>query len=161
MYVESSTLAAAPVSAQNPLRGFSRVSRPPIVRTIRHPPLIVPSAIAEYDANSTQFGTSNFAMYFDAISTPVIMPAVFCASFDPCAKLNAAAESNCSLRKYLSIRDGVELRNSQYTRIISTYADTMPISGAPMIIFNVNGHSPVGPVLIASQLCEKPRNRPT
>ena len=51
-------LSAAPVSAQNPLRGFSRVSRPPMVRTILQPPLIVPSAIAEYEAINTQLGTS-------------------------------------------------------------------------------------------------------
>ena len=37
----------------------------------------------------------------------------------------------------------------------------MPISGAPTIIFSVNGHSPVGPTLSASKLWPKPRNRPT
>ena len=42
-----------------------------------------------------------------------MMPAVFCASLEPCARLNAAAETNWSLRKYLSILDGVEFRNSQ------------------------------------------------
>src|SRR5207248_2100668 len=52
--VERNTAKAAPVSAQNPLRGFSLVSRAPIVRTIRHPPLNVPNAIAEYEAISTQ-----------------------------------------------------------------------------------------------------------
>ena len=30
-----------------------------------------------------------------------------------------------------------------------------------MIIFNVNGHSPVDPTLSASKLCPKPRSRPT
>jgi len=37
---------AAPVSAQKPLRGLRRVSRPPIVRTMRHPPLSVPRPMA-------------------------------------------------------------------------------------------------------------------
>ena len=53
------TVTAAPVSAQNPLRGFSRVRRPPMVRTIRHPPLMVPRAIAEYAAINTQAGIVN------------------------------------------------------------------------------------------------------
>src|SRR4051794_9531271 len=89
IYVDSSTLAAAPVSAQKPLLGLSRVRRPPIVRTIRHPPLMVPNAIAEYEASSTQVGMSELLTNFDASSTPVMMPAVFCASFDPCARLKA------------------------------------------------------------------------
>ena len=42
-----------------------------------------------------------------------MIPMVFCASLEPCDRLKAAAESNWSLRKYLSIFDGVELRNSQ------------------------------------------------
>src|SRR5439155_1987407 len=42
-YVEIRTATAAPVSAQNPLRGFRRVRRPPMVRTIRQPPLMVPN----------------------------------------------------------------------------------------------------------------------
>ena len=78
------------------------------------------------------------------------MPAVFCASFEPCERLNAAAERSCSLRKYLSILEGVELRNIQCTITISEYADAMPISGAPTIIFSVNGHSPVGTRISAS-----------
>src|SRR5512143_1012622 len=105
---QNSTENAAPVSAQKPLRGLSRVSRPPMVRTMRQPPLSVPSAIAEYDAISTQYGTWNSWMNLPVNSTPVMMPAVFCASFEPCERLNAAAESNCSLRKYLSMRDGLD-----------------------------------------------------
>ena len=45
---------APPVSAQNPPKGRSLVIRVPIVFTIRQPPAAVPSAIAEYAANSTQ-----------------------------------------------------------------------------------------------------------
>src|ERR1041384_6334842 len=84
--VEISPDAAAPVSAQKPLRGLSRVRRPPMVRTMRHPPLSVPSAIAEYDAISTHVGTSKARRYLEVYSTPVMMPAVFCASFEPCER---------------------------------------------------------------------------
>jgi SRSO17 transposase len=44
-----------------------------------------------------------------------MIPIVFCPSLEPCARVNAAAESNWSLRKYLSIFDGVEWRNSDYS----------------------------------------------
>src|SRR5262252_6811831 len=100
-------------------------------------------------------------MYFDVNNTPVITPAVFCASFEPWERLNAAAESNCSLRKYLSMRDGLDLRNSQYTAIIRKKADIMPMSGAPTIIFKVNPHSPPGPRFRASKLWLAPRRYPT
>src|SRR5215208_3995518 len=86
-----------------------------------------------------------------------MMPAVFCASFEPCVKLNAAADRSWSLRKYLSMRDGLEFRNSQYTTIIRMYDVIMPMSGAPTIIFRVNGHSPVGPRLRASKVWLTPR----
>src|SRR3954447_701751 len=45
---------AAPVSAQNPLRGFNRVRRDPIVLTMRQPPLSVPRLIAVLAAAMTQ-----------------------------------------------------------------------------------------------------------
>jgi len=44
---------------------------------------------------------------------PAISPAVFCASLEPCERLNAAADSNWNLRKYLSIFDGLYPRKSQ------------------------------------------------
>ena len=53
----------------------------------------------EYEAISTHPGMSNVGMMREVTSTPVIRPAVFCASFDPCDRLKAAAEINCSLRK--------------------------------------------------------------
>jgi hypothetical protein len=49
--------SAAPVSAQNPVRGFNRVRRVPIVLTTRQPPLNVPSPIAVLDATITHTGT--------------------------------------------------------------------------------------------------------
>src|ERR1700722_16523250 len=45
---------AAAVSAQNPLRGFRRVRREPMVCTIRQPPESVPSAMAVYAEKMTQ-----------------------------------------------------------------------------------------------------------
>src|ERR1039458_4748710 len=141
--VASNTAIAAPVSAQNPLRGRSRVRLPPLVRTIRHPPLSVPSAMATYAASMTHNGISKFFWNPDVTSTPVINPMVFCASFDPCARLNIAAEINCSLRKYTSIFAGLVLRKIQNTATINRYADTMPINGAQKINSTVNGHCPM------------------
>ena len=48
---------AAAVSAQKPLRGLSRVRRPPMVCTMRQPPLSVPRAMAAWAARITQTGT--------------------------------------------------------------------------------------------------------
>ena len=48
---------APPVSAQNPCIGVSRVIREPMVCTIRHPPLSVPSAMALWQASTTHSGT--------------------------------------------------------------------------------------------------------
>ncbi len=45
------------VSAQTPCTGVNRVIRDPIVRTIRHPPSKVPSAIAPLQLITTQNGT--------------------------------------------------------------------------------------------------------
>src|SRR5581483_2384682 len=59
---EMKTDTAAPVSAQKPLRGLSRVSLPPIVRTMRQPPVSVPRPIAEYEAIRTQYGTFSSGM---------------------------------------------------------------------------------------------------
>ena len=48
---------APPVSAQNPCIGVSLVILRPMVRTIRQPPISVPSAIAAWQASTTQNGT--------------------------------------------------------------------------------------------------------
>ena len=48
---------AAEVSAANPPKGFSFVIRCPIVLTTRHPPAIVPPAMANAQQMITQSGT--------------------------------------------------------------------------------------------------------
>ena len=50
-----------PVSAQKPPMGCSFVRLWPIVLTMRQPPNIVPSAIAAWQASTTQNGTGNLA----------------------------------------------------------------------------------------------------
>ena len=50
---------APPVSAQKPCIGVSLVIRKPMVRTIRQPPIKVPSAIEAWHASTTQNGTEN------------------------------------------------------------------------------------------------------
>ena len=55
--VAMNSVAAPPVSAQKPCIGVSLVIRKPMVRTIRQPPISVPSAIAAWHASTTQNGT--------------------------------------------------------------------------------------------------------
>src|SRR5258706_13133062 len=50
------TVAAPPVSAQNPENGFNLVIRLPIVRTIRQPPVSVPRPIAAWAERMIQIG---------------------------------------------------------------------------------------------------------
>src|SRR5260370_36473265 len=100
--------SAAAVSAQNPPRGLRRVILPPMVRTMRHPPLNVPKPMAACAEKMTQTGTCTAGKYLAEYSTAAMIPIVFCASLDPCAKLKAAAETNCSLRKYVSILAGLD-----------------------------------------------------
>src|SRR6267378_767717 len=57
--VAMNSVAAPPVSAQNPCIGVSFVIRNPMVRTIRQPPVRVPNAIAAWHASTTQNGTEN------------------------------------------------------------------------------------------------------
>src|SRR3954449_10025826 len=57
--VAMNSVAAPPVSAQKPCIGVSLVIRNPMVRTIRQPPINVPSAIADWQAMTTQNGTEN------------------------------------------------------------------------------------------------------
>src|SRR5436309_2064305 len=57
--VAANSVAAPPVSAQNPCMGVSLVIRKPMVRTMRQPPIKVPSAIAAWHASTTQNGTDN------------------------------------------------------------------------------------------------------
>src|ERR1700760_1124341 len=55
--VAANSVAAPPVSAQNPCIGVSLVIRKPMVRTMRQPPIRVPSAIAAWHDSTTQNGT--------------------------------------------------------------------------------------------------------
>ena len=79
---------AAEVSAANPCIGFNFIILCPIVLIIFHPPFIVPAAIVIAQAMITKSGISNSP---DGLlcSTPpanrarVIIPIVFCASFEP------------------------------------------------------------------------------
>ena len=57
--VAMNSVAAPPVSAQKPCIGVSLVIRRPMVRTIRQPPIRVPSAIAAWHDSTTQNGTEN------------------------------------------------------------------------------------------------------
>ena len=93
----SSTAPAAPVSAQNPLRGLRRVRRVPMVRSIRQPPLSVPSAMAACAARITHMWISKVFWNPEATSTPVMIPMVFCASLEPWERLKAAAEDQLEL----------------------------------------------------------------
>ena len=54
--VERKSMTAALVSAQNPSTGLSLVTLCPIVLTIRHPPIMVPSAIAPWHERTTHRG---------------------------------------------------------------------------------------------------------
>src|SRR5580658_10560799 len=57
-YCVRNKVIAPAVSAQTPSSGVTLVIRVPIVLTIRQPPLIVPSAIAEKQEIGTHVGTS-------------------------------------------------------------------------------------------------------
>ncbi len=59
--VAMNRVAAPPVSAQNPCIGVSLVILKPMVRTIRQPPIRVPSAIAAWHDSTTQNGTEKCA----------------------------------------------------------------------------------------------------
>src|ERR1041384_1376534 len=55
-YVAPNSVIAPPVSAQKPCIGVRRVIFDPIVFTMRHPPISVPSAIAIWQVITTQNG---------------------------------------------------------------------------------------------------------
>ena len=68
--VENRIDIAAALSAQKPLRGLRRVSRPPMVWTMRQPPDMVPRPIAALAERITQTGTRKvlafmFPYYYD------------------------------------------------------------------------------------------------
>ncbi len=78
------SMPAAALSAHTPPIGWSRVSLVPMVRTIFHPPNMVPSAMARCDDRTTHNGTLESSLTRPAaMSRAKITPIVFCASFDP------------------------------------------------------------------------------
>src|SRR3954454_9999346 len=86
---------AAPLSAHIPPTGWRRVIFDPMVLTIRQPPVSVPRAIAVCAASTTHNGTPALSpTRLVAISNARITPMVFWASFAPCPRLYAAAESS-------------------------------------------------------------------
>ena len=104
--------------------------REPIVRTIRQPPLAVPSAIALWQLRTTQSGTWNapVSMPWEYSST-VMIPIVFWASLPPWARLSSAEDTNCSTRKRRSTANGVDRTASHDVASTSSIASSSPISG--------------------------------
>ena len=110
------TVPAAPVSAQNPEKGFSFVMRLPIVRTMRQPPVRVPRPMAACAVRMIHHGmTFRFGRCIQcrldagsanrswlATRRPPMMPMVFCASLVPWDSENAAAEPSCARRNQRS-----------------------------------------------------------
>src|SRR5882724_10382240 len=131
-------VAAPPVSAQNPCIGVSLVIRNPMVRTIRQPPIRVPSAIAAWHDSTTQNGTENSAPRCPCeYSSTAMMPMVFCASLPPWPSEYSEADTNCRIRKARSTANGVERTDNQDTIATSTSASRNPTSGDSTIASSV------------------------
>ncbi|EAU62856.1 hypothetical protein STIAU_8438 [Stigmatella aurantiaca DW4/3-1] len=119
-----------PVSAQKPPIGASFVRLWPIVRTIRHPPKNVPSAIAvwhEMIIHQSMWNGRSFQMV--PKSTTAMMPITFCASFVPWLKEKMADDTSCSRRNHASTLSGVCLRTVQMLPSIIAVPNTRPIIG--------------------------------
>ena len=77
-------IEAAVVSAAKPWTGSSLTTLWPIVRMIRQPPAAVPSEIAVAEMRMTQQRARRARSRTPAeTSARVMMPIVFCASFEP------------------------------------------------------------------------------
>ena len=124
-------MLAAADSAQTPPIGCSRVSLVPIVRTMRQPPNSVPRAMAAWHDSTTHRGTAASALtLLAAMSRARITPIVFCASFEPWPRLNAAADMSCNPRNVRFTDCGCRIRCTiQLTPTISTMASASPING--------------------------------
>src|SRR6195952_2888396 len=128
--VAMNSVAAPPVSAQNPCIGVSLVIRKPMVRTIRQPPIKVPSAIAAWHDSTTQNGTEKCSPRWPCeYSSTAMIPMVFCASLPPCPSEYSDAETNCRIRKARSTANGVERTDSHDTIATSTSASRKPTTG--------------------------------
>src|SRR5207244_11382220 len=106
--------------AQKPPNGVSLVIRWPIVRTMRHPPAMVPSPIAACAERITQMGMWSALGRWNAWTgnatnsaelearRATMIPIVFWASLVPCPREYSAAETSCSTRNARSTRRGKE-----------------------------------------------------
>src|SRR6201999_866686 len=128
--VAMNSVAAPPVSAQKPCIGVNFVIRSPMVRTIRQPPISVPSAIDAWQASTTQNGTEKCAPRCPCeYSSTAMMPMVFCASLPPWPSEYSDAEANCRIRKARSTANGVERTEAHDTIATSTSASRNPTNG--------------------------------
>src|SRR3954471_2892104 len=136
--VAANSVAAPPVSAQNPCIGVNLVIRKPMVRTMRQPPISVPSAIAAWHASTTQNGTEKCSPRWPCeYSSTAMMPMVFCASLPPWPSEYSDAETNCRMRKARSTANGVERTDAQDTIATNTSASKNPTSGDSTIASKV------------------------
>src|SRR5882724_8373412 len=118
--------------------GVRRVIRKPMVRTIRQPPISVPSAIAVWHASTTQNGISKWSLRWPCeYSSTAMMPMVFCASLPPWPSEYSDAETNCRMRKARSTVNGVERTDAHETIATSTIASKNPTSGDSTIASSV------------------------
>src|SRR3977135_2734064 len=136
--VAANSVAAPPVSAQNPCIGVNFVMRSPMVRTIRQPPIKVPNAIAAWHASTTQNGTEKCSPRCPCeYSSTAMMPMVFCASLPPWPSEYSDAETNCRTRNARSTANGVERTDSHDTIATSTSASKNPTSGDSTMAISV------------------------
>src|SRR6201999_3855062 len=136
--VAMNSVAAPPVSAQKPCIGVSLVIRSPMVRTIRQPPISVPSAIEAWQASTTQNGTEKCAPRCPCeYSSTAMMPMVFCASLPPWPSEYSDAEANCRIRTARSTANGVERTEAHDTIATNTSASRNPTSGDSTIATSV------------------------
>src|SRR3954452_780313 len=136
--VAANSVAAPPVSAQNPCIGVSLVIRNPMVRTMRLPPIRLPTAIAAWHDSTTQNGTEKCSPRWPCeYNSTAMMPMVFCASLPPWPSEYSDAEANCRMRNARSTANGVERIDSQETIATSTSASRKPTTGDSTIATSV------------------------
>src|SRR4051812_12428404 len=136
--VAANSVAAPPVSAQNPCIGVSLVIRRPMVRTMRQPPIRVPNAIAAWHASTTQNGTEKcWPRWPCEYNSTAMIPMVFCASLPPWPSEYSDAETNCRMRNARSTANGVERTESHDTIATSTSASKNPTTGDSTMAISV------------------------
>jgi len=89
-------MLADAISTENPWIGFIFITFELIVLMILHPPVIVPKARVAAQAHITQRGISKTwpLMTPAVINDKVMIPIVFCASFEPWLKAKNPDENN-------------------------------------------------------------------